>query len=64
MVSLKELRKSHYISQEDLAKLADTTASTINRLEKGKQAPRYGTIRKIAKALGVKPSDIEFLKPL
>jgi len=60
MSTLKELRKHLYLSQEDLAGRSGMTAGTINRLENGKQAPRFGTIRKLAKVLKVKPDDIDF----
>lgn len=60
MFMLKELRKMRFLSQDDLAKKSNITASTINRLERGKQNPRYVTIRKLAKALEVEPKDIDF----
>ena len=60
MANLKELRKKRYLSQEDLAKKSEMTVSTINRLENEKQTPRLATIRKLAKALKVKPEDIDF----
>ncbi|NQS88772.1 helix-turn-helix transcriptional regulator [Patescibacteria group bacterium] len=60
MATLKELREKHYLSQEDLAGKSGMTASTINRLENGKQKAQFGTIRKLAKALGVEPVDINF----
>ena len=60
MVSLKKLREKRYLSQEDLAKKSEMTVSTINRLENGKQKPRFATIRKLAKALKVKPEEINF----
>lgn len=62
MTTLKQLRVKRYLSQEDLAKRSEMTVSTINRLEKGKQKPRLNTIRKIAKALKVKPEKISFGK--
>lgn len=60
MAKLKSLRETHFLSQEDLAKISSLTVSTINRLENGKQKPRLATIRKLAKALKVKPGDIDF----
>jgi len=60
MATLKELREKLYLSQEDLANKSQMTVSTINRLENGKQKPRFVTIRKLAKALKVKPGDIGF----
>jgi len=36
MAKLKELREKQFITQEELAKIAETTTNTINRLENGK----------------------------
>ena len=60
MAKLKELREKQFLTQEELAKKAETTTGTINRLENGKQKPRFGTRRKIAKALNVEPAEIDF----
>lgn len=62
MTTIKQLREKQFLSQEDLAKKSEMTVSTINRLEKGKQKPRLNTIRKLAKALKVKPETISFDK--
>ena len=59
-MKLKELRIKAVLSQEDLARYANISAATVNRLEQGKQKPNFKTIRKLAKAFGVKPGDIEF----
>jgi len=60
MTKLRELRESQFLSQEELAKRAEISTSTVNHLENGKQKPRFVTIRKLAKALKVNPKDIEF----
>ena len=60
MPSLRDLRESKFISQDDLAKVSGIAASTISRLETGKEKPRFVTVRKLAAALGVEPGDIEF----
>jgi len=60
MAKLKELREKRFITQEELAKRSGRTTSTINRLENGKQQPRLGTRREIAKALDVDPADVDF----
>ncbi len=60
MTKLKEIREKQFLTQEELAKLAETTTNTVNRLENGKQQPRFGTRRKIAKALNVEPAVIDF----
>jgi len=43
-----------------LAQKAEVSHITINRIETGKQNPSFKTIRKLAKALGVKPGEIKF----
>ncbi len=60
MTTLKELREQQFLSQEDLARKSEMTTGTINRLENGKNKPRYVTIRKLAKALNVDPKEIDF----
>jgi transcriptional regulator with XRE-family HTH domain len=60
MPSLRELRERKFLSQRDLAKAAGVSTFTIWELEGAKARPRRGrTIRKLAKALGVEPSEIE-----
>jgi len=52
--SIKELRKKHKISQEELAKKAGITYSTLIKIESGaNDNPTIKTIRKIADALDV-----------
>jgi len=60
MKSLKEWREDRYLSQDELAKKANLTKSTINRLERGHHRPIFRTIRKLAAALEVEPQEIEF----
>jgi DNA-binding XRE family transcriptional regulator len=60
MPTIKELRKDHFLSQLNLADKAKLTRTTVNRLELGKHKPNSKTVRALAKALGVKPEDIEF----
>lgn len=52
---LKQLRTRAALSQRDLARRAAIDESTIVRLEAGGQPPRPSTIRKLARALKVKP---------
>lgn len=59
-MKLRDLRIKAVLSQEDLGKMASMSGATVNRLELGKQKPRFVTIRKLAKALGVEPGEIEF----
>jgi transcriptional regulator with XRE-family HTH domain len=60
MKMLKTIRKNKALSQRDLAKLADVSPTTINRIEQGLIEANPSTRRKLANALGVKPEDIKF----
>jgi transcriptional regulator with XRE-family HTH domain len=52
--TIKELRKKHKISQEELAKQAGITYSTLIKIESGaNENPTIKTIKKIADALKV-----------
>jgi len=55
---IKELRLSQMLTQVELANAAKMTESTINRLEKNLQKARISTVRSVALALGVDPSEI------
>jgi len=64
MPSLRELRERKFLSQDDLSRAAGVSRSTIWELEGGRARPRrWKTIRKLAKALGVEPSEIEIPRP-
>jgi transcriptional regulator with XRE-family HTH domain len=55
---LRELRGRKGWSQERLAREAGVTTGTINKAERGLHTPTIMTQYKIARALGVEPSDI------
>ncbi len=60
MATLRDWRESRVLSLEDLSKLTGIAVSTLSRLENGKQKPRFVTRRALAKALKVKPAEIDF----
>jgi len=60
MAKLREIRERQFLTQVELADKAQISEITLNRLEKGRQKPRFSTIRKLAKALGLEPGEIEF----
>jgi Helix-turn-helix. len=60
MATLKELRESRALAQRDLALLAGVSTNTILDLEKGRRPPRPSTRRKLARALKVRPHQIDF----
>ena len=55
---LRDARTRALLSQRDLAELTGVGPVTISRIESGIQRPRPSTLRKIAKALGVRPADL------
>lgn len=48
---LRARRQQAGWTQAELARKADVRVETINRLEKGRTAPEFGTVRKIVSAL-------------
>ncbi len=63
MATLKELREAAILTQQELADKSGVGRVTIALLEKGgyrRRGPYPSTIRKLAKALKVKPQDIDF----
>jgi transcriptional regulator with XRE-family HTH domain len=55
---LRAARERALLTQEELATRAEVQPLTISRIETDKVEPRYRTIRKLAKALGVDPSEL------
>ena len=60
MNTLRELRDLRALSQRDLARLAEVDETTIVDLELDRRKPRPSTRRKLARALKVRPQDIDF----
>ena len=57
MTKLESLMAQRVISAEELADKADVHRNTVSRIKSGKSA-YPSTIRKIASALGVEPSEL------
>ena len=55
---LKDLRAERGLTQAALAKRAGLTLGYVARLEIGMHDPQLSTLQKLAKALGVKPSQL------
>jgi transcriptional regulator with XRE-family HTH domain len=55
---LRELRQDALLTQVELAERAGIASWTLARIEQGAQQPRFGTIRKLAAALGVDPKEL------
>lgn len=58
LANLKELRTRAALSQRDLAKLAGVAHTTIVRIEGGDPNVLPSTLRKLAKALHVRPTEL------
>jgi DNA-binding XRE family transcriptional regulator len=54
----KEARNKLGLTQAELAKKAGVYPNTYAKIERGEQEPSFDTVKKLAKALGLKPSDI------
>jgi transcriptional regulator with XRE-family HTH domain len=55
---LRRLRQARLLTQAELAARIGATAETVNRLERGKYAARASTIRRLAAALAVEPTEL------
>ena len=54
---LKEIRTRRLLTQEELAEKAGVSAATVVNVERNNQEPHFRTIRKLAKALDVDPTE-------
>jgi transcriptional regulator with XRE-family HTH domain len=55
---LKELRREQVLSLRELEERSGVSYNTIWRIEGGRQGAHPRTIRKLAEALGVQPSEL------
>lgn len=55
---LRDLRVRRALTQEELAEKADVGTNTVARLERNETEPHMSTLRKLAQALGVDPSEL------
>lgn len=56
---LRTLRRRRGWTQRELAEAAGVAKITVARLETGAQTPRPGTMAQIARALGVRITDVD-----
>jgi transcriptional regulator with XRE-family HTH domain len=56
--AVQQLRSERGLTQVQLARAADTDGTAISHLERGRTNPAWGTMRRIAAALGVTVSDL------
>jgi transcriptional regulator with XRE-family HTH domain len=57
-VRLRELREDRVLSLRELEERSGVSHNTIWRLEDGRQGAHPRTIRKLAEALGVEPTEL------
>jgi transcriptional regulator with XRE-family HTH domain len=55
---LKELRRERVLSLRELEERSSVSYNTIWRIEDGRQGAHPRTVRKLADALGVQPSEL------
>ena len=55
---LRSLRKERLLTQVELSRMTGVAQDSISSLETGKREAHPGTIRKLAEALGVKPTEL------
>ena len=55
---LRQLRRERALSQRDLSRITGVAHDSISQLETGKREAQPKTIRKLAEALGVEPSEL------
>ena len=55
---LKQVRTRRLLTQEELAEKAGISAATVVNIERNNQEPQFRTIRKLAKALDVDPTEL------
>ena len=56
--SVRRVRIERFMSQAELSKVAGVSPAHLGRIERNEHDPHLSTIRKIAKALGVDPSEL------
>ena len=57
-MKLREARERRLLTQTELSKLSGVMVATISRIETGQQQPRIPTVRKLARALDVRPEEL------
>jgi transcriptional regulator with XRE-family HTH domain len=56
--NLRRAREACGLSQDDLARASGLTQMTISRLENGRNTPYPRTVKRLARALRVRPDDL------
>jgi transcriptional regulator with XRE-family HTH domain len=56
--NLKQARTRRLLTQDELAEKAGVSQSTVANIERDNAEPQFRTIRKLAKALDVEPTEL------
>jgi len=56
--SVREQREHRFMTQDQLADKAGINRDTLSRIERNMVEPRFSTIMKLAKTLGVDPHEL------
>jgi transcriptional regulator with XRE-family HTH domain len=56
--NLRHARDRLGLTQEQVAERSGVHATEVSRIEAGKRDPRVSTMERLAKALGIPPSDL------
>lgn len=56
--AIRQLRDERGLKQKELAQAADVNGTAISHLEHGRVNPSWGTVKRIAAALGVTVSEL------
>ncbi len=56
--NIREARRVSGLSQERLAELSELHMTDVGRIERGERDPGVRTLAKLAKGLGISPSDL------
>ena len=62
--NVRRLREEKFLSTAELAEKAGVSRNTLWRIESGQYAAVPKTVRKIAEALGVQPTDLATMEEL
>jgi transcriptional regulator with XRE-family HTH domain len=57
-IRLREARERLGLSQEEVAQRSGVHATEVSRMEAGKRDPKISTLRRLAKAVEVKPGQL------
>jgi XRE family transcriptional regulator, regulator of sulfur utilization len=56
--AIRQLRDERGLRQQELANAADMNVTAISHIERGRANPAWGTVKRIAAALGVTVSEV------